>query len=110
MRTRRAVPAVPLVREEIFPLASPLVRRCPARVVAPAPELEIVRVVLTREIRDREHDLLSGFMNPSYRARPVDAVEREEKRQMRELRREYDRFRLEEALGFDEDLIRRLRT
>jgi hypothetical protein len=43
-------------------------------------------------------------------SRPVerDPIEREEKRQMRELRLELDRFRLEESLGFDTDLIKRL--
>ena len=64
---------------------------------------------IRQEAQLREHKLLSGFLVPPYGSRPVerDPVEREEKRQMRELRLEYDRFRLEESLGFDEDLIRR---
>ena len=50
------------------------------------------------------------FLAPPYGSRPVerDPIEREEKRQMRELRLELDRFRLEESLGFDTDLIKRL--
>jgi Escherichia/Staphylococcus phage prohead protease len=57
----------------------------------------------------REHQMLSGLFAASYPTRPVegDPVEREEKRQMRELRLELDRFRLEESLGFDTDLIKR---
>jgi hypothetical protein len=37
-----------------------------------------------------------------------DALEREHKRAMRELRRECDRMRLEAALGWDSELIERL--
>jgi hypothetical protein len=37
----------------------------------------------------------------------VDPIEREEKRQARELRRKCDRLRLEAALGFDPDLLAR---
>jgi HK97 family phage prohead protease len=61
-----------------------------------------------QQVQLREHELLSGFLATSNRFRPVDPIEREEARQMGELRREYDRFRLEEALGFDADLIKRL--
>ena len=62
-----------------------------------------------QEAQLREHKLLSGFLVPPNGSRPVerDPVEREEARQMRELRLEYDRFRLEESLGFDTDLIKR---
>ena len=65
---------------------------------------------LRQEAQRREHKLLSGFLAPTYGSRPVerDPIEREEKRQMRELRLELDRFRLEESLGFDTDLIKRL--
>jgi Caudovirus prohead serine protease len=39
---------------------------------------------------------------------PEVALEREEKRQARELRRQCDRIRLAESLGWDDDLIKRL--
>jgi hypothetical protein len=63
-----------------------------------------------QELQLREHKLLSGFLAPTCGSRPVerDPIEREEKRQMRELRLELDRFRLEESLGFDTDLIKKL--
>ena len=38
---------------------------------------------------------------------PQVVLEREEKRQARELRRKCDRLQLEAALGFDQDLIER---
>ena len=65
---------------------------------------------IRQEAQLREHKLLSGFLAPTCGSRPVerDPIEREEKRQMRELRLELDRFRLEESLGFDTDLIKRL--
>ena len=64
---------------------------------------------IRQEAQLREHKLLSGFLEAPYGSRPVerDPIEREEKRQMRELRLELDRFRLEESLGFDTDLIQR---
>jgi uncharacterized protein len=65
---------------------------------------------IRQEAQMREDRLLSGFLVPPYGSSPVDPIEREEKRQMRELRLECDRFRLEESLGFDEDLIKRART
>jgi hypothetical protein len=49
--------------------------------------------------------LLSGLFATNTYARPVDPVEREEKRQARELRRKCDRLRLEAALGFDPELL-----
>jgi hypothetical protein len=63
---------------------------------------------IRQEIQLREHKLLSGFLATSTASRPVDPIEREEKRQARELRRKCDRLRLEAALGFDRDLISRL--
>jgi Escherichia/Staphylococcus phage prohead protease len=64
---------------------------------------------IRREAQLRDDKLLSGFLVPPYGSRPVeqDPIEREEQRQMRELRLELDRFRLEESLGFDTDLIQR---
>jgi HK97 family phage prohead protease len=41
---------------------------------------------------------------------PQDALEREHKRELRELRRKCDRLQLEAALGFDTDMIQRLET
>jgi hypothetical protein len=63
---------------------------------------------IRQEIELREHKLLSGVFGASTYARPVDPVEREEKRQARELRRRCDRLLLEAALGFDQDLIDKL--
>jgi HK97 family phage prohead protease len=65
--------------------------------------------VTRQEIQLREHKLLSGLFAASH-PRPVesDPIEREEKRQARELRRQCDRMRLEAALGFDAELIDRL--
>jgi HK97 family phage prohead protease len=71
------------------------------------PELE-PEPVLTREqqrIHDEERDRMYTLLSD---AGPVDPIEREEKRQARELRRKCDRLRLEAALGFDTDLIQRL--
>jgi HK97 family phage prohead protease len=69
------------------------------------PELEPAPVVspeqdrLRIEFRDQMFTLLGGD-EPS-------PIEREEKRQARELRRKCDRLRLEAALGFDQELIER---
>jgi hypothetical protein len=62
-----------------------------------------------QEVELREHRMLSNFLStasPSSRARPATleaAVEREENRQARELRRQCDRLRLEAALGWPTD-------
>ena len=45
--------------------------------------------------------------SPPAEVRPEVVLEREERRQQRELRRQCDRMRLEEALGWDADLIDR---
>jgi HK97 family phage prohead protease len=59
---------------------------------------------------DREHDHIRAqhrdeMLKLLGSAGPSDPIEREEKRQARELRRKCDRVRLEVALGFDPDLI-----
>jgi HK97 family phage prohead protease len=64
------------------------------------PELERIRI----EERDHYLTLLGGPM-------PLDdALEREHKRAMRDLRRQCDRMRLEAALGWDTELIKNLRS
>jgi hypothetical protein len=63
---------------------------------------------IRQELQLREHKLLSGLFVTNTYAHPVDPIEREEKRQARELRRRCDRVRLEAALGFDPELIKRL--
>jgi hypothetical protein len=45
---------------------------------------------------------------PLHWAHKGDPIEREEKRQQRELRRRCDRIQLEAALGFDTDLIKEI--
>jgi uncharacterized protein len=63
-----------------------------------SPEQDRIRT----EARDQMLALLGG-------AEPTDPIEREEKRQARELRRQCDRLRLEAALGFDPELINKVR-
>jgi HK97 family phage prohead protease len=73
-------------------------------------EIEPEPRVLTLEeqrVRDRARDEIYALLTAPLASDPQVVLEREEKRQARELRREYDRFRLEESLGFDTDLIKR---
>ena len=67
------------------------------------------RPALTRDqqrIRDEWRTLLT--LTAPLSSDPEVAPEREEKRQARQLRRQCDRLRLEESLGWDTDLIKKL--
>jgi hypothetical protein len=66
----------------------------PTFLAAATPEQDRLR----REAREQMRSLLG-------RTDPVDALEREEKRENLRLRRACDRIRLEAALGFDQTLI-----
>jgi HK97 family phage prohead protease len=76
----------------------------------PEPALEPVSA-FTREqdrIRTTARDEWYALLSAPLESDPEVVLEREEKRQARELRRECDRLLLEAALGFDEDLINRV--
>jgi hypothetical protein len=59
-------------------------------------------------MRDRARDEMYALLTAPLESDPEVALEREAKRQQRELRRQCDRMRLEEALGWDADLINEL--
>ena len=64
------------------------------------------------QLRDEMYALLTDVAaidpDTSRAAAPAETLESQlDRAETRRLRREYDRFRLEESLGFDEDLIRR---
>ena len=74
-------------------------------------EPKIDRELLSPEwqrMRDRARDEMYALLTAPLESDPEVVLEREEKRQQRELRRECDRLLLEEALGWDTDLIRRV--
>jgi HK97 family phage prohead protease len=59
-------------------------------------------------LRDQFEDEMYALLSTPLPSDPEVVLEREEKRQARELRRKCDRLRLEAALGFDADLIKRV--
>jgi HK97 family phage prohead protease len=61
-----------------------------------------------RRLRDQARDEMYALLTAPLESDPEVVLEREEKRQARELRRQCDRLRLEAALGFDQDLIDKL--
>lgn len=61
-------------------------------------------------MRDQARDEIYALLTAPLESDPEVVLEREGKRQQRELRRQCDRMRLEEALGWDTDLIKRLRA
>jgi hypothetical protein len=74
--------------------------------VEPAPVFSREQDRIRTETRDQMYALLAAPL-PSD---PESVIEREEKRQARELRRQCDRIKLEAALGFDPELIKRVET
>jgi hypothetical protein len=75
------------------------------------PEIEPEPQALSPElqrVRDRARDEMYALLSAPLPSDPEVVLEREEKRQARELRRKCDRLRLEGALGFDPDLIDKL--
>jgi uncharacterized protein len=58
-----------------------------------------------QRIRDRACDEMYALLSAPLPSDPEVVLEREEKRQARELRRKCDRIQLEAALGFDADLL-----
>jgi uncharacterized protein len=58
-------------------------------------------------IRNRARDEMYALLTAPLPSDPEVVLEREEKRQARELRRKCDRLQLEAALGFDQELIER---
>jgi HK97 family phage prohead protease len=75
------------------------------------PEIEREPRVLSpklQRMRDRARDEMYALLTTPLASDPQVALEREEKRQARELRRKWDRLQLEAALGFDQDLIDKL--
>jgi HK97 family phage prohead protease len=58
-------------------------------------------------LREQFSDEMYGLLSAPLASDPEVVLEREEKRQNRELRRRCDRLQLEAALGFDQDLIER---
>jgi hypothetical protein len=72
------------------------------------PESEPERDTLSpedRHLRNQARDEMYALLTAPLESDPEMVLEREEKRQARELRRKCNRMRLEAALGFDEDLI-----
>ncbi len=63
-----------------------------------------------RRLRDQARDEMYALLIAPLESDPEVVLEREEKRQARELRRQCDRLKLEEALGWDTDLIQRFKT
>jgi HK97 family phage prohead protease len=61
-----------------------------------------------RRLRDQARDEMYALLTAPLESDPEVVLEREEKRQARELRRKCDRLLLEAALGFDQDLIDKL--
>jgi HK97 family phage prohead protease len=59
-------------------------------------------------MRDRARDEMYALLSAPLSSDPEMVLEREEKRQQRELRRQCDRLRLEEALGWDTELIKQI--
>ena len=59
-------------------------------------------------LRDQARDEIYALLTAPLESDPEMVLEREEKRQARELRRQCDRMRLEESLGWDADLIKEL--
>jgi hypothetical protein len=77
----------------------------------PESEPEPQRDTLSPEwqgMRNQARDEMYALLTAPLESDPEVVLEREEKRQARELRRQCDRLLLEAALGFDEDLIKRL--
>jgi hypothetical protein len=60
-----------------------------------------------QRVRDRACDEMYALLSAPLASDPEVVLEREEKRQNRELRRKRDRLQLEAALGFDAELIER---
>jgi hypothetical protein len=71
----------------------------------PVPEREPRTPEMQRVYDEARNHFRSLFDLPD---EPLVALDREEKRQAAELRRQVDRIRLEAALGFDSELIGRL--
>jgi HK97 family phage prohead protease len=78
---------------------------------ADPPESELERDTLSpeyRRLRDRARDEMYALLTAPLESDLEVVLEREEKRQARELRRKCDRLLLEAALDFDADLIKKI--